>query len=190
MQTSNEFPQPLLVALCTNLFDALGTARDADEAMKQIDEVLRLFAGPVTFSININVTTSDDPPNEIQLQRYYSSHRGQFPVQGRKRKTLTHWTDTLFAQGRVFVAEGAHSLAQVFDDYDRMAEMGLNACINVPILRGNACVATFNVFGQRGSWHAHEVLAVRMLALLAARWIEPAPKLHYSLGNQVSNCCS
>lgn len=184
MYTPSEPISPLTTALCANLFDAVAQASDVSGAMHQIDSFLRLMVGPVTFSINLNVTTADDPANEVQLQRFYSSNSGEFPVSGRKRKTLTPWTETLFAQGQVFIAEGSHELAEVFDDYDRMAPLGLNAVINVPILRGNTCVATFNVFGVRGRWHPHEVVAVRLLALLAARWIVPAPGLHYSLGSK------
>ncbi|MFM9925352.1 GAF domain-containing protein [Variovorax sp. H27-G14] len=182
MFTPPEATSPLATALCANLFDALEQTRDVDSAMHLIDGFLRLMVGPVTFSINLNVTTATDPANEVQLQRFYSSNANEFPVSGRKRKTLTPWTETLFARGQVFVAEGSHVLAEVFDDYSLMAPLGLNAVINVPILRGTTCIATFNVFGVRGRWQPHEVLAVRLLALLAARWIVPAPGLHCWLG--------
>lgn len=168
-------------AICLNLFDELSEARDLDSAMRQIDAFRRLLVGPGVFSINLNVTTANDPPNEVQLQRLYSSNSGEFPVSGRKRKLLTQWTRTLFGEGRVVIAEGGQQLAELFDDYDRMAPLGLNAAINVPIFQINQCIATFNVFGMRGRWHEHEVLAVRMLASLAARWVVAAPDLQYSL---------
>lgn len=171
----------LPVSLYANLFDALSEAGSVDVAMRQIEAFLRLVAGPVTFSINLNVTTADDPGNEIQLQRFYSSNGREFPVAGRKRKLLSNWTRALFLEGQVFVAEGGTALAETFDDYDRMAPLGLNAAINVPILRGDQCIATFNVFGKRGHWLEHEVLAVRVLAMLAARWLNPAPGLNYTL---------
>lgn len=171
----------LPVAMCLNLFDELSLARDIEGAMRQIDALRRLIVGPGIFSINLNVTTADDPPNEVQLQRLYSSNGGEFPVAGRKRKALTHWTRTLFTEGRVFVSEGSDALERWFDDYDRMAPLGLNAAINVPILRGNVCIATFNVFGTRGKWMEHEILAVRILAAQAARWVDPAPNLKYTL---------
>jgi hypothetical protein len=168
-------------AICLNLFDELSDARDIESAMRHIDAFRRLLVGPGVFSINLNVTTADDPPNEVQLQRLYSSNGGKFPVSGRKRKLLTHWTRTLFGEGRVVISEGSEVLAELFDDYDQMAPLGLNAAINVPMLQGNRCIATFNVFGMRGRWREHEVLAVRMLASLAARWVIPAPDLHYTL---------
>lgn len=168
-------------ALLANLLDAVAEAGSAEAALAKIDAYRRLLAGPGIFSIQLNVTTRDDPANEIRLQRLYSSASGEFPVQGRKRKALTPWTETLFGRGEVFVAEGSEALERTFDDYAQMRPMGLNAVVNVPMMAGGLCYATFNVFGTRGRWQPAEVLALRLLALVAARWVSPAPGLAYSL---------
>ena len=167
-------------AVYTNVLDATAETADADAALRQIDAFRRLMVGPGICSVQLNVTTADDPRNEVRLQRFYSSSAGQWPVQGRKRKTLTPWTERLFVRGQPFVAEGWEAIEQNFDDHALMRPMGLNAVINVPILRGNLCFATFNVFGTRGRWLPQEVLAARVLALAAARWVSPPPDLHYS----------
>ncbi|MFO1271426.1 MAG: GAF domain-containing protein [Rubrivivax sp.] len=185
MFTASHDPAPasplLSVGLCANLLDALAEAPGAEAALARIDAYRRLLAGPGIFSIQLNVTTRDDPGNEIRLQRLYSSASGEFPVQGRKRKTLTPWTETLFLRGQVFVAEGSEALERTFDDYAQMRPLGLNAVVNVPMMAGPLCYATFNVFGTRGGWQPSEVLALRVLALAAARWVSPAPDLAYSL---------
>ena len=72
-------------------------------------------------------------------------------------------------------------MEQTFDDYEQMRPLGLNAVVNVPLLKDRLCYATFNVFGTRGGWQPSEVLALRLLALAAARWVSPAPGLSYSL---------
>jgi len=174
----------LSLGMCSNLLDAIAEAPSAEAALIQIDAYRRLLAGPGIFSIQLNVTTRDDPCNEIRLQRLYSSAGKAFPVQGRKRKTLTPWTETLFVRGEVFVAEGSAALEQTFDDYAQMRPLGLNAAVNVPLLMGRVCYATFNVFGTRGAWQPEEVLAMRLLALAAARWVSPAPDLSYTLQPQ------
>ena len=170
--------------LCSNLLDAMAEAPSADVALMQIDMYRQLLAGPGIFSIQLNVTTRDDPHNEILLQRFYSSQRDQFPVQGRKRKTLTPWTETLFVRGQVFVSEGSAALEQTFDDYAQMRPLGLNAVVNIPLMKERTCYATFNVFGTRGGWNPSEVFALRLLAMAAARWVSPAPGLSYSLDPQ------
>ncbi len=171
----------LNLELCTNLLDAMAEAPDAEAALMQIDMYRRLLTGPGIFSIQLNVTTRDDPQNEILLQRFYSSQCDRFPVQGRKRKTLTPWTESLFVKGQVFVAEGSAALEQTFDDYAQMRPLGLNAVVNVPLLRDRVCYATFNVFGTRGAWQSSDLVALRLLAMAAARWVSPAPGLSYSL---------
>ncbi len=169
------------VDLCGNLLDAVAEARGTEAALAKVDAYRRLLAGPGIFSIQLNVTTRDDPAGEVLLQRLYSSASDAFPVQGRKRKTLTPWTETLFVRGEVFVAEGSEALERHFDDYAQMRPLGLNAVVNVPMMAGSLCYATFNVFGTRGRWQPAEVLALRLLALAAARWVTPAPGLTYSL---------
>lgn len=185
MYTACRAPGPaegmLSPGLCSNLLDAIAEAPSAEAALVQIDAYRRLLAGPGIFSIQLNVTTRDDPCNEILLQRLYSSAGHAFPVQGRKRKTLTPWTETLFLRGEVFVAEGSDALERTFDDYAQMRPLGLNAAVNVPLLKGRVCYATFNVFGTRGGWQPVEVLTLRLLALAAARWVTPAPDLFYTL---------
>ena len=59
-------------------------------------------------------------------------------------------------------AEQAHALHSIgdgaplpkkmetFDDFAQMRPLGLNAAVNVPLLKDDLCYATFNVFGTRG----------------------------------------
>lgn len=167
------------MALMAQLLDALAEARSADDALRQVDGHRRLIAGDSIFSIQQNVTTDADPPGEIRLRRFYSSEAGRYPVHGTKRKTLTPWTECLFLQGRVFVGEGEQALARHFDDFEQMRPHGLQSVVNVPLLQGNLCYATFNVFGTRPRWLPREVLGIRLLALAAARWVPAAPGLAY-----------
>jgi hypothetical protein len=60
-----------------------------------------------------------------------------------------------------------------------MRPWGLQSVVNVPLLQGNTCYATFNVFGTRPCWEPQQVLGIRLLALAAARWVPAAPGLHY-----------
>jgi hypothetical protein len=165
--------------LLNEFLDVLAEAADAGAALREVDRMRRLVAGDGIFSIQQNVTTAHDPAGEIRLRRFYSSEAERHPVGGGKRKTLTPWTERLFLQGRVFIGEGAQTLAQHFDDFEQMHAYGLQSVVNVPLLRGDVCYATFNVFGTRPQWQPHEVLGIRLLALAAARWVPTAPGLAY-----------
>jgi hypothetical protein len=161
------------------MLDALDACPNAESALRQVDAFRRQIAGGSIFSIQQNVTTADDPADEIRLRRFYSSEARHYPVKGTKRKTLTPWTECLFLRGRPFVGEGADVLERHFDDYDQMRRFSLHSVVNVPLMRGTVCYATFNVFGTRPRWLADEVLGIRMLALAAARWVPAAPGLAY-----------
>ena len=173
--------------LLSKLMDAISDAPDSESALKRVDAFRLLLAGPGTFSIQLNVTTKSDSVNEILLQRYYSSNTNDFPVKGRKQKSLTPWTHTLFLKGQVFIAEGEKALAETFDDYELMRPLGLNSVINVPMLKGSMCYATFNVFGTRGVWQSEEIAAVRLLALATERWVQPFNDLAYRFDEIAKN---
>lgn len=177
-----------LTAFTANLLDVLAEARSAEAALAQVDLFRRLVAGQGLFSIQQNVTTGADPADEIRLRRFYTSEVERFPVQGAKRKTLTAWTDCLFVQGRVFVGEGEEVLARSFDDYEQIRPFGIRSVVNVPLLQGNLCYATFNVFGTRAQWEPQEVLGLRLLALAAARWVPRAPGLAYRFTGVSPTC--
>jgi len=170
---------PVTHAPLAEILDALDGERGADAALQRIDAFRRRIVGAGVFSIQRNVTTADDPPDEIRLCRFYSSEGQHYPVNGSKRKTLTPWTECLFVRGRVFVGEGPDALAHHFDDYAQMRPWNLQSVVNVPLMRGNVCYATFNVFGTRPHWQPQEVLGIRMLALAAMRWVPAAPDLDY-----------
>ncbi|RZL93205.1 MAG: GAF domain-containing protein [Variovorax sp.] len=168
---------PTLADQLARLLNALPDARSADTALRLVDACRRQIAGDSIFSIQQNVTTAHDPIDEIRLSRFYSSEADRYPVKGVKLKSLAPWTECLFVQGRVFVGEGAQALTLHFDDFEQMDAQGLQSVINVPLLQGNLCYATFNVFGTRARWLPHEVLGIRLLALAAARWVPVAPGL-------------
>jgi len=168
-------------AITAEFLDQLAKAPGADEALRRIDRQRTLIAAGGIFSIQQNVTTARDADGEILLRRFYSSEAGTFPVLGAKRKVLTPWTECLFVHNRPFVGEGEQVLAQTFDDFEQMRAYELRSVVNVPMMQGRLCYATFNVFGTRAHWQPEQVLAIRLLALAAARWVPCAPGLAYRL---------
>jgi hypothetical protein len=175
---------PTAPGITAAFLDSLAEAPSASHALQCIDLCrLRIASGSI-FSIQQNVTTGSDAAGEILLRRFYSSEAATFPVNGTKRKTLTPWTAWLFARGRVFVGEGEPALAQNFDDFEQMRAHRLRSVINVPLMQGPLCYATFNVFGTRERWLPQEVLGIRLLALAAARWVPSMPGLSYNLSSE------
>jgi hypothetical protein len=178
---------PPFTAFAAEFLDLLEQARSADAALRQVDQLRRCIAGDSVFSIQQNVTTAGDPADQVLLRRFYTSEARHYPVNGTKRKSLTPWTECLFLRGRVFVGEGADVLERHFDDHAQMRRWGLQSVVNVPLLRGTTCYATFNVFGTRPRWRPEEVLGIRLLALAAARWVPAATGLAYRFAGASSS---
>ena len=164
-------PTALPAAVCDALDDALDAAATCDDALKAIHMALVSVVGHNLLTVNLDATQPDDPPDEVQLQRLWTSDPGAYPVGGRKRKTLTPWTRQLLQRAEVFIGEGDAALAVVFDEHKSIAELGMHAVVNVPLLQGERCVATFNVLGTRHEWRAHEVAVIRQLAQRATPWV-------------------
>lgn len=158
----------LPLAVCELLCAGLPAAASLNDALELLNRARELMLGQGMLTVNLDVTTPRDPPGEIRLRRIWSSEPGAYPVGGGKTKTRTPWSRQLFEQARVFVGEGDAALAAVFDDHARIASLELHAVVNVPITHDGRCFATFNVLGRMPCWQAHEVAAIRMLALLAA----------------------
>lgn len=161
----------LSVDLCEQLCHALPRAASFEAALAHIDATREAALGRSLLTINLNATTANDPPDEVQLQRLWSSDPEAYPAYGRKRKTSTAWTQQLFGRAEIFIGEGDAALAEVFDDHVLISTLGLHSVVNVPMLEGGRCVATFNVLCARSHWQSREIGLVRLLALLATPWV-------------------
>ena len=164
-------PAAIASAVRVALTDALDAAATHDDALKAIHVALVSVLGHNLLTVNLDATQPDDPPDEVQLQRLWTSDPGAYPVGGRKRKTLTPWTRQLLQRAEVFIGEGDAALAAVFEEHKRIADLGLHSVVNVPLLQGERCVGTFNVLGTRLEWRAAEVAAIRELAQGATPWV-------------------
>lgn len=171
MDPVSSIAEVLPAAVCERLCDQLPRAAGFDAALAHIEAAREAVLGRGLLTINLNATAADDPPDEVQLQRLWSSDPASYPVAGRKRKTLTPWTRQLLLRAEVFVGEGDAALAEVFDDHTLIAALGMHAIVNVPLLEGGRCVATFNVLCTRAHWRPQEIALVRLLALLATPWV-------------------
>lgn len=153
---------------CKSLFHELPRADGLDSALRIVESVRQGLLGGGLLTVNLDATPEGARADVVELQRIWSSRPDAYPVAGRKRKTLTPWTQQLLRRAEVFVGEGADALDAVFDDHRLISSMGLHAVVNVPLVQpGGRCFATFNVLGTRPRWTAVEILQIEMLAAMA-----------------------
>ncbi len=162
-------PTAAVHALCRELPRAPGL----DAALQTIERVRQTLLGDGLLTVNqVQWPQADGPAEVIDLQRIWSSRPDQYPVAGRKRKTLTPWTRQLLLSSEIFIGEGQAALQQVFDDHGLILSMGLQSVLNVPLVRSDGrCFATFNVLGTRARWSALEKQQIELLAALASPWV-------------------
>jgi hypothetical protein len=80
----------------------------------------------------------------MEVERLYSTHPGDYPVGGRKKKAATRWGQLVLIEQRVLVTQGLGELAETFDDHARMAALGVRSLVNVPVVREGTCVGVLN----------------------------------------------
>lgn len=169
--TGQEDALSLSPAACAALCQDLPRAPGPDVALRILEQVRQSLLGDGLLTVNLNTTPDCADGEVVELQRLWSSNPTAYPVAGRKRKPMTHWTRQLLRRGEMFVGEGDAALAAVFDDHAQIASLGLRAVINVPLFAAGRCVATFNLLGSRPQWQPHEVMLARLLAVLATPWV-------------------
>ena len=169
---SDSGPLTLPAAAALALCRELPRAPDFAAALQLIERVRQDLLGDGLLTVNqVQWPAHADANDVMELQRIWSSRPAQYPVAGRKRKTLTPWTRQLLLAGEIFIGEGSDALRQVFDDSPLILSMGLQSVMNVPLVRAGACFATFNVLGTRAQWTALEKQQIELLAALALPWV-------------------
>ena len=156
------------------LCEALSRTREFAQAMSALEGARRDLLGDGLLTVNVRTDRLPGSPIDgasesgAELQRIWSSNIDAYPVAGRKRKSWTPWALQLLGRAEVFVGEGTDAMKEAFSDHALIASLGLRSIVNVPLMddRGD-CFATFNVLTPRDKWEARDVIAIRLLALLA-----------------------
>ncbi|WP_411338837.1 GAF domain-containing protein [Sphingopyxis sp. J-6] len=103
-------------------------------------------------------------PEEIALERLFTSAGAEYPVGGRKSKRGVPWGELVLIRGEQYVGRDAAALRWAFDDHATLAGMGLGAVINTPVLYGGRCLGTFNILDAEGSFSDDDIAAARLIA--------------------------
>ncbi|MDL9999640.1 GAF domain-containing protein [Variovorax sp. J22P240] len=137
--------------------------------MSALEGARRDLLGDGLLTVNVRTDRIDEASESgAELQRIWSSNIDAYPVAGRKRKSWTPWALQLLGRAEVFVGEGTDALKEAFSDHALIASLGLRSIVNVPLMDDcGDCFATFNVLTHRDKWEPRDVIAIRLLALLA-----------------------
>ena len=84
-------------------------------------------------------------PQDMELERLYSSNPEAYPPGGRKQKRGTAWGQHVLIEQKIFVGEGSQAIEQSFDDHETIKRLGLQSIINIPISNHGRCLGTLNI---------------------------------------------
>ena len=104
---------------------------------------------------------------EQEVERLYSSNRDAYPVGGRKQKRDTGWSRKVLAEHQVLLSSGDAGIRESFDDHAIIFGLGLNSCVNVPLVSAGQCVGTLNVLRPQADWSDDQIAVARALGLAA-----------------------
>ncbi len=100
-------------------------------------------------------------------QRIFTDDSDAYPVGGEKPIQENTWTETVLVRHQTFVGNSIEDLAAVFPDWEKIQSLGLESCLNLPVVVGNKVIGTLNCLNVAGHFTPARVSAANQLALPA-----------------------
>ena len=100
--------------------------------------------------------------------RIFSDDPVPYPVGGEKPILDTIWTETVLGRQDTFVGNTIEELAAVFPDWEKIQSLGLESCLNLPIVINGNVVGTLNCLNVADHFTAERVAAANQLKLPGA----------------------
>ena len=147
-------------------------ARNFTLAMAQPDpvescfEALRQMAYDLLDLKQFTMMTFDE--GRGVAQRIYSDDPVPYPVGGEKPVLDNVWTKTVLRGQQPFVGNSIEDLAEVFPDWEKIQSLGLESCLNVPIVVGGSVMGTLNCLNGPGHFTPDRVTKANQLKLPGA----------------------
>jgi hypothetical protein len=147
----------------------IGRTRPADALMAAVDAAAQRILG------HRMMTMMRLHSEALDLERVYSSLPDAYPLGGRKSKRGLPWSERVLVRGEVFMGSGPEDMAWAFEDHAKLADLGLTAIINTPVLVAGRCLGTLNLLHTAGWYRPEDARIAKALAWLAApALMEPA----------------
>ncbi len=100
--------------------------------------------------------------------RIFSDDPVPYPVGGEKPILDTIWTKTVLERQETFVGNTIEDLAEVFPDWEKIQSLGLESCLNLPIIIDGNVMGTLNCLNVAGHFTPERVAAANQLKLPGA----------------------
>jgi len=105
-------------------------------------------------------------PQQMELERLFSSNPQAYPPGGRKQKKGTSWGQHVLIEQKIFIGEGTQAIRQSFDDHETIARLGLQSVINIPLSGGSTCLGTLNILMKHPQLRSEHIETAKQLGAL------------------------
>lgn len=129
-------------------------------------DALRQLAYDILDLKQFTIMTSD--PVRGVASRIYSDDPIPYPVGGEKPIQDNLWTETVLKRQETFVGNSIEDLAEVFPDWEKIQGLGLESCLNLPIIIDGNVVGTLNCLNIAGHFTPGRIEAANQLKLPGA----------------------
>jgi len=99
-----------------------------------------------------------------EVARVYSSRPEEYPVAGRKPMGATEWGDLVLRRRQPFLGRDKEAIRWAFFDHALIEDMGLGACIGVPVVYDGACLGTMNLLDAEHHYREEHVAPLVAIA--------------------------
>ena len=101
-------------------------------------------------------------------RRIFTDDPESYPVGGEKPILENSWTKTVLFNHQTFVGNSIEDLAAVFPDWEKIQSLGLESCMNLPVIVGEKVIGTLNCLNVAGHFTPAKVNAANQLIIPAA----------------------
>lgn len=129
-------------------------------------EALRALAYEILDLKQFTIMTFDEERGVAQ--RIFSDDPVPYPVGGEKPVLDNIWTETVLRGRKTFVGNSIEALAEVFPDWEKIQSLGLESCLNLPIIVDDTVLGTLNCLNGPGHFTPDRIAAANQLQIPGA----------------------
>lgn len=108
-------------------------------------------------------------PQQMELERLFSSNPEAYPPGGRKKKKGTSWGQHVLINKEIFIGEGTEAIKQSFDDHETITRLGLQSIMNIPITHDAVCLGTLNILMKHPHVKPEHIHIAQQLGMLLSK---------------------
>lgn len=119
---------------------------DLKPVFSQVAQICREYIGYKLLTI-----TAINPPSEQQKQtitRLWSSHENDYPTGGLKDLDCDEWSEIVIRRQQAMICSSSDEIVRAFSDHAKIAGLGCESGINLPIILHGKVLGTLNIFHE------------------------------------------